>query len=215
MKALLVAALVALAVPSFAQTAPVPDAAAPQAQAQQVQAAIQAHAPATSKDCHTALCFIWNDWAHAQTSAQVLYAPTRHMAFDGGVIDAAVIYNPAIGSSKWPAPWTAAGVPPPACAFLEIGGGGDAHSGFVHAAASCNLAPMVVGWAAKGLERAGGGYAAFGNLLVAPDGSGLKISAGDKLNLVTNGGLTPAKDLKGEFVVGLGYVYRWKGWGAK
>jgi len=182
-------------------------AAAPQAQAQAAQAAIQANAPQTAALCHTFVCPVWEDWTHAQVSAQLLYAPARRMAFDGGSADLAILYNPAIGASWWPASWTAAGVAAPACAFLEAGGGGDSRSAFVHAGASCNVAPVLVGPAAKALTAAGGAYAAVGAVLVSPDGSGLKISGGIKADVVANGGLEAAKDVKGEAVIGVGYKW--------
>ncbi len=214
----IVALLAVLAGPSFAQSLPIvsgtavdPVLAAAETQAQKAQSAIVSNAPAQAPyACHTAACFVWDDWAHAQVSAQLLYAPVRKMAFDGGSVDLAVIYNPGIFASKWPASWTKAGVPAPACSFLELGGGGDKQSAFLHAGASCNVAPLVVGYAAKALSAAGGAYATFGSLLLAPDGSGLKISGGIKANVVQNGGLENVSAIKGEPVVGLGYIYKFK-----
>ncbi len=179
--------------------------------ATQVQTAINSNAPAQAPyACHTAACFVWNDWAHAQVSAQLLYAPARKMVFDGGSADLAVIYNPAILSSKWPKAFTSAGVPPPACAFLELGGGGDKQSGFVHVGASCNVAPVLVGYAVKGLTAAGGTYAGIGALILSPDGSGVKLSVGDKADVVANGGVEKLASIKGEVVVGVGYTYKFK-----
>lgn len=207
---------VAVVAPTVSGTAMTPEEAAFVAagdQSVKVMAALAAHAPAPKTPFACVgrdVCFVWEDWAHAQVSAQLLYAPARGMAFDGGSVDAAVAYNPGVFASKWPTSWTAKGVPAPACAFLELGGGGDKHSGFVHAGASCNAAPLVVGWAAKGLTAAGGGYATFGTLLLAPDGSGLKISVGVKANVVQDGGVESAKNVKGEAVVGFGYIYKFK-----
>lgn len=72
------------------------------------------------------------------------------------------------------------------------------------------MAPVLVGWAVKGLTAAGGGYATFGSLLLSPDGSGLKLSDGIKVDFIQQGGLETARQLKGEDVIGVGYVYKFK-----
>lgn len=149
----------------------------------------------------------FRDPSHPKISAQILY--TSRFDFDGGVSDVALVYHKADpGDSLWPKTFLAAGIPPLSWTLLEVGGGGNTQTGFVHFGTSINVAPTVLGPAIAALHNAGGKAAAFGNLLVSPDGSGLKLSLGWKADVVENGGFRRFNELRFPPRYGIGYVYQ-------
>lgn len=150
---------------------------------------------------------IFNDPKHPYLSASALYTPK--FEFDGAQTSVAIAYHRADPKdSLWPQKWIDAGVPALSWQLLELGAGGDTHSGFVSAGASVDLGPTLLGPLAGLLGSAGGSYATAGKLLVSPDGSGLKLGYGAKSVLIQNGGLVDWKDIR---IVGryeVGYVYK-------
>lgn len=170
-----------------------------------ILAALLLSLPAIAKAAY--LETIFKDPAHPYVSASVLYTP--RFDFDGGMTDVAIVYHKAdVNDSLWPKSWINAGVPALSWQLIELGIGGDRHTAFGSAGSSVDLAATLLGPLASVLKAQGGTYATASNLLVSPDGSGLKIGYGGKTVFLQNGGLVDFKDLR---VVGrwkLGYVYR-------
>lgn len=151
---------------------------------------------------------ILKDPAHPKVGVGVLYTPS--FEFDGGVTDVALIFHRADPTDTlWPQQLLDLGFPPISWTLLEVGGGGNRETAFIHAGASVNLAPTVLGPLVKGLERAGGVPAKIGQLLVLPDGSGgVRFGVGWKVNAVRNGGVAPLNEWRAPPRYGVGYVYQ-------
>ncbi len=150
---------------------------------------------------------ILKDPGHPKIGFGVLYTPA--FLFDGAVTDVATIFHRGDpNDSLWPQQLLDLGFPPISWTLLELGGGGNRETGFVHGGASVNLAPTVLGPLTKALERAGGNAAKLGSLLEAPDGSGVRFGVGWKANVVRDGGLAPLNEMRFPPRYGIGYVYQ-------
>lgn len=185
MKALLTALLLAVAAVAQAQIQPTPAALVP-----------------PKPYFHTLL----REYKTPKMSASVLY--TSKFVFDGGVTDVALIYHKADPTDTlWPDSLLKLGMPPLSWTLLEVGAGGNRETGFVHAGASINVAPTLLGPITGALKAAGGTAATIGTLLVAPNGSGLKISLGWKTDLIQDGQIVRLNALRFPPRFGLGYTY--------
>ncbi len=71
-----------------------------------------------------------------------------------------------------------------------------------------DVAPTMLGPLVKQLEKIGDKAAAFGKLLVSPDGSGVNIGIGWKANLIRNGGFIPINEIRFPPRYGVGYTYQ-------
>ncbi len=150
---------------------------------------------------------VFRDPAHPKISAALLYTP--RFDFDGGVSDVAVIYHkgdPA--NTVWPKALLDMGIPPVSWSLLELGAGGNRQTGFVHFGTSVNVAPTLLGPLASGLKGLGGKAAVAGNLLVAPNGGGVKLSLGWKANAVEDGAIVRFNRLRFPPRYGVGYTYQ-------
>lgn len=151
---------------------------------------------------------ILKDPAHPKVGVGVLYTPA--FIFDGGVTDVALIFHRANpDDTLWPQQLLDLGMVPVSWTLLEVGGGGNRETAFIHAGASVNLAPTVLTPLTKALARVGGVPAKIGAILVAPDGSaGVRFGVGWKANAVQNGGLAPLNAWRFPPRYGVGYVYQ-------
>lgn len=149
---------------------------------------------------------VLKDPLHIPVSMQVLFTP--QFGVDGGVTDAAMVWHKGSpDDSMWPQTLLNLGFPPVSWTLLELGAGGNTEDAFVHAGAGLNVAPTVLGPLTQALSAAGGTYAAFGKLLVAPDGTGLSLSAGWKANVIKNGVIPPLDQLTFPPRFGVGYIW--------
>lgn len=150
---------------------------------------------------------ILKDPAHPRIGAGVLYTPA--FEFDGAVTDVALVFHRANpDDTLWPKQLLDIGFPPISWTLLELGGGGNRESGFVHGGASVNLAPTVLGPLTKALEHAGGRYAAIGRLLEAPNGSGIRFGVGWKANVIRDGGIAPLNTMTLPPRYSVGYLFQ-------
>lgn len=147
---------------------------------------------------------IVSDPAHPKLSAKLLF--TSKFAADGGVTDMALVYHKHDGLEPWPTVLENAGIVCPSFTVVEAGVGGNANSAFVHAGLSLNVAPTVLGPLTDILKKSGGTAAVIGNLLVAPDGSGLSIGMGWKSNIIDKRALVRFDDLRFPPRYSIGYT---------
>lgn len=148
------------------------------------------------------------DPAHPKVSASALY--TSRGAFDGAESDLAVIFHKADpAETLLPQALLDLGVKPVSWTLLEAGAGGNTRTGFLSAGPGLYVGPTLLGPLAQALDAAGGNYAVFGRLLVAPDGSGVRLGLHWKANAVENGGLARFNELRfaPRYVVGYGFQF--------
>lgn len=153
---------------------------------------------------------IFRDPSHPKIGAGVLYTPS--FEFDGGVTDVALVYHKADpDDTLWPQKLLDLGMPPVSWTLLEVGGGGNRESAFIHGGTSINLAPTVLGPLTAALGRAGGTAAKIGAILIAPDGhAGVRFGVGWKANVIRNGGFERLNQLRFPPRYGVGYVYQFQ-----
>lgn len=150
---------------------------------------------------------IIKDPAHPKMSAQLLYTP--QFDFDGGVTNVALVYHKADPTDTlWPRKLLDLGMPPISWTLLEVGLGGNRQTAFVHGGLAVDVAPTLLGPLTNALKAAGGTAAKIGSLIVAPNGSGVKLSVGWKTNVIQNGGLVRLHDLRLPPRYGFGYSYQ-------
>lgn len=149
---------------------------------------------------------IVSDPSHPKMSASLQY--TSKLDFDGGVTDVALVYHRADPhDSLWPQKWIDAGVPAISWTLLECGAGGNTKTAFGECGASVDLAQTLLSPLSSALKTAGGKYAAFGSLLVSPNGGGVKLGVGWKSNLIENGGFARFDDMRFPPRYKFGYTY--------
>lgn len=150
-----------------------------------------------------------SDPLHPAVSATVLY--TSQARPDGGSLDVATIYHVGNPDDTFlPKFILDLGIKPISWTLLEIGGGGNIQTGFVKFGTSINVAPALLGPIATGLRKKGGNYATAANLLVSPDGAGVKLGLGWKTTVIDNGGFLPVNKLRYPPRYGVGYCYKFK-----
>jgi hypothetical protein len=149
---------------------------------------------------------IVSDPTHPKLSARLLF--TSKFVADGGVTDVALVYHKHDGLEPWPAVLENAGIVCPSFTLLEVGAGGNAASAFVDAGLSVNIAPTLLTPLTSALKTAGGTAAVVGNLLVAPDGSGLSLGFGWKSNVIDNRALVRFDDLRFPPRYSVGYTWQ-------
>lgn len=149
------------------------------------------------------------DPTHPKVSASLLYTPK--LEFDGGVSDVALVFHQADPhDSLWPQKWIESGVPALSWTLLECGVGGNTQSAFGECGSSVDVAPTLLSPLTAQLRKAGGRYALAADLIVSPDGNGLKIGWSWKGNFVQGGGITRFDDLRFAPRLKLGYNYKFK-----
>lgn len=150
---------------------------------------------------------ILKDPAHPKVSASLLY--TAQMDFDGGVTDVALVYHKADPTDTlWPQKLLDLGMPPLSWTLLELGFGGNRDTAFARGGLAVDVAPTLLSPLKDGLHRIGGLAGRFGSLLVAENGTGVKLSVGWKTTLLQNGNLQRFNDLRFPPRYGVGYTYQ-------
>lgn len=150
---------------------------------------------------------IVGDPKHPKVSETVIY--TSKVSFDGALTDVAIAYHKADPEDcLWPDFLLKKGMPPISWTLLEMGIGGNKQTAFIHAGASVNLAPTLLGPVVSGLKEIGGKAAKLGALLVSDDGSGLKLGIGWKSNIIEDGGLKRFDEMRFPPRYGIGYSYQ-------
>lgn len=144
--------------------------------------------------------------AHPKMSASLLY--TAQGDFDGGVTDVALIYHKGDPTDTlWPQQLLDLGMPPVSWTLLELGFGGNRQSAFIRPGVAVDVAPTLLGPLKDALHGVGGLAGRFGSLLVAENGSGVKLSVGWKTNLIQNGSVQRFNDLRFPPRYGVGYTF--------
>lgn len=152
---------------------------------------------------------ILSDPLHPALSATVLY--TSRAKIDGGEMTAAAVYHKGDPNETWlPKFALDLGVQPISWTLAEFGAGGNTKSGFVTGGSSVNVAPAVLGPAATALRNRGGNYAVAADLLVAKDGSGVKLGFGWKATVIDNGGFLRFNQIRFPPRYSVGYCYKFK-----
>lgn len=150
---------------------------------------------------------ILRDYAHPKMSASLLY--TSKLDFDGGVTDVALIYHKADPTDTlWPQAFQDLGMPPLSWTLLELGFGGNRQSAFLRGGVAVDVAPSLLSPLKDALHRVGGLAGRFGSLLVAENGTGLKLSIGWKTTVLQNGARVRLDDLRFPPRYGIGYTYQ-------
>lgn len=148
---------------------------------------------------------IVRDPKHPKVSASILY--TSKADFDGGETSIALVYHKGDPTDTlWPQKLLDLGMPPLSWSLLELGFGGNRDSAFIRPGFAVDVAPTLLGPLKDALHAVGGVAGRFGSLLVAEDGTGVKLSVGWKTNLIQNGGIQRFDDLRLPPRYGIGYT---------
>lgn len=151
---------------------------------------------------------ILSDPAHPKISASMLYK--SKLSFDGAESDVAVVFHKAdVHETIIPQRLLDAGVKPVSWTLLEIGGGGDRVQAFASIGPGVYVAQTLLGPLTEVLRDAGGNYAKAADLIVSPNGSGVRLGIHWKSNVLENGGLVQFNRMRfaPRYVVGYSYQF--------
>lgn len=153
--------------------------------------------------------WIGGDPSHPKTAVDTLFTP-RTFQFDGAETNVAVVFHaPDPNESIIPTRLLLAGVKPVGWTLLELGAGGNSSQGFGTVGTSVELGQTALGPLTTALEDLGGGYKSFAQLLIAPNGDGLKLGIKWKANVLANGGVQPFDKWRFPPRYTIGYQYSW------
>lgn len=152
---------------------------------------------------------ILSDPMHPAISATALF--TSRLKADGGEAAVATVYHKGDPNDTFlPKAVLDLGVDPISWTLLELGGGANTQTAFGTVGTSVNVSPAVLGPLASYLRSKGGNYATAGDLIVAKDGSGVKLGAGWKATVIDNGAFLRFNQLRFPPRYGVGYCYKFK-----